>query len=313
MSVGLRPRLAAPVGVRCTFSRSLAILFALCALLLPGLPAHAGLFLSVELRESYDDNVIGLTADNRTGTTGPLQGSVSSVGAAAMNGKLGGMPGPGGGGGAGTTTVQQKGDFSTNFFANIGYDRDLGERTTAFLEVSVDHTRFTTYADFDFTIGTASAGATRRLSDIFSLKAAVYGSVKNFANNLRDGTAYGVGIALRERFSPSFWAKQYCDIEQNRADSPSYSYLGSSAGISAGYDITEASTLSAGYTYFLRDYRDVAPAVTVVSQLAFVEWATDLNASWSVALGYDREWADSNIPDTATTNNRYRVGIRYAY
>jgi len=280
--------------------------------------AHAELFLSLEVRESYDDNVIGLTADNRAGTTGPARGGMAGVSGQSLKGGLDGIPGPGGGGsGSGTTgtstAVEQKGDFSTNLYANIGYDRDLGERTTTFLEVSVDHTRFSTYSDFDFTIGTASAGATRRLSDILSVRAAAHCSWKNFENDLRDGTAYGAGIALRERFSPSFWAKQFYDVEQNSADSPDYSYFGQSAGIAAGYDVTDASTLSVGYTYFLRDYREIAPAVTVTSQLASLDLMTDLSASWSVSIGYEHEWADSNIPGTATTNNRYRVGIRYDY
>jgi len=297
----------------CIITRVRTILIVLCSIPVISATAHAELFLSLEARESYDDNVIGLTADNRAGTTGPFRGGMASLTAAQMQGGPSGMPGPGGSGGTGTTSVQQKGDFSTNLFANIGYDGKLGSGLTPFVQGTVDHTRFNTYSEFDFTIATVSAGAGKAISDRISVTVQANGSWKNFANDLRDGTAYGGSIAIRERLSPSFRAKQFYEIEQNRADASFYSYFGQSAGITAGLDVTERSTVGIGYTYFLRDYREAAPPVTVTSQLASLDWVMDLSDYWSIAAGYDREWADSDIPDTATTNNRYWVGIRYEY
>jgi hypothetical protein len=211
------------------------------------------------------------------------------------------------------TTVEEKGDFSTNLYALIGYDWDIGSDLKPFVQGSVDHTAFQTYSVFDFTIATMSAGVSRWFSDVISARVAGYGSVKDYGNDLRDGTAYGAGVTLRERLSPSFWAKQRYEIEQNNADSPDYTYLGQSLGITLGWDMTIGSTFSAGYTVFFRDYNASSPSVTVTSQIASLGWTADLSDEWSFLVGYDHEWSDSNIPGTATINNRYTVGIRYDY
>ena len=300
-----------------------AALLVLCSMPAISVPAHAGVFLTLEVQESYDDNVIGLTADNRASTTSPVSGGMASLTASSSKGGLDGIPGPGaGGGGTGgmgtgptgtVTTVEKKGDFSTNLYASVGYDWDLGNGTRPFVLGSADHVRFNTYSQFDFTITDVSAGLSPRFSESFSVTVLATGSLKNYENDLRDGTAYGGKITFRERMSPSFWAKQFYRIEQNEADAAYYSYFGQSAGITAGYDVTQRSWLSIGYTYYLRDYRDSAPAVTVTSQIASLDWATELTASWSISLAYDHEWADSDIPDTASTNNRYSAGIRYDY
>lgn len=289
-------------------------LFVLCSIAAINTSAHAEVFLSLEAQESYDDNVIGLTADNRISTSGHPGGGMSGLTALSLKGGLDGIPGPGGSGSGGTvTTVEKKGDFSTNLYANIGYDGDLGGDVRPFVQGTVDHTRFNTYSDFDFTIATVSAGASRRFSDIVSVRAVAYGSVKDYGNDLRDGTAYGAGVTLRERFSPAWWAKQRYEIEQNDADSPYYRYFGQSLGITLGCDMTVGSTVSAGFTFFLRDYNASAPSVTVTSQIVSLGWSADLSYAWSFLVSYDHEWSDSDLPGTATTNNRYTMGIRYDY
>ena len=290
----------------------------LCALVAGSGSAHANLYMTFEVQESYCDNVIGLLADNRSGTSGSgaaLMGSQPAQ--AALQGGLDGlqMRGPGGGMGSGGPGAADgdRGDFSTNLYANIGYDWDLGSRTRALLEGSVEHTRYNTFSDFDFTIVTAGTGISRSFTDRFLAKVMVRGSTKDYGNDLRDGTAYGAGLTLRERFSERLWSRQFYEIEQNDADSPEYTHLRQTAGVALGCDLSKDSVLTAGYAYYLRDYDAAPPAVTVTSQIASVTWLTDISRSWSVLINYEHEWADSSVPDTAISSNTYTVGIRYAY
>jgi hypothetical protein len=310
--------------VTCSLHRRslVSALFVLCSIAAVSSSARAELYLSLEARESYDDNVIGLTADNRVGTSGAASGGVSTHHTAqaltetlvSTPGQTGMSTGAHGSGMGGTVTAgEERGDFSTNLYANIGYDWEIGSDTRPFVQGTVDHTSFSTYSEFNFTIATVSAGVSRRLSDIVSIRASGYGSVKDYDNDLRDGTAYGAGVTLRERFSPSWWARQRYEIEQNDADSPFYRYFGQSLGITLGWDMTIGSTFSAGYTVFLRDYIESSPPVTVTSQIASLGWAAALDDAWSFLAGYDHEWSDSDIPGTAITNNRYTAGIRYEY
>jgi hypothetical protein len=297
----------------------------ICSFLAGAGSAHAGLYMTFELQETYCDNVIGLLADNRGGTAvagaapmnalatqTTLPGGIDNIRGQSASSR---MIGPGGGPGTGGsgTAAADRGDFSTNLYANIGYDWELGSRTRTMLEGSVDHTRYNTFSDFDFTIVTAGAGISRSLTDRVLAQVMAWGSTKDYGNDLRDGTAYGAGLTFRERFSEQLWSRQTYEIEQNNADSPEFTHLRHSAGVVLGYDLSDDSTLSARYTYYLRDYNAAPPTVTVTSQIASVTWRTDISQSWNLLISYDHEWADSSIPDTATSSNTYSLGIRYDY
>jgi len=94
----------------------------ICSFLAGAGSAHAGLYMTFELQESYCDNVIGLLADNRGGTA--VSGSAAMSGLATQITPPGGiddirgqsagsrMIGPGGGpgtGGSGTAAAQNRG------------------------------------------------------------------------------------------------------------------------------------------------------------------------------------------------------------
>jgi hypothetical protein len=278
--------------------------------------AHAEFYLTAEVQESYNDNVVGLTADTRTGGSG-TGGSVSGLSGPSQKGSRGGMPGTDGGGGVvsgGTgTTIVDEGDFSTNIYAKIGYEGDLGRTLTAFAEGSIDYSRYSTYSDFNFTIATAGAGLLWRSADRFTVKVTARAKAKDYGNDLRDGSAYGGIISFRERISRLFWSRQFYEIEQNDADSPDYTYFGQTAGIDLGFDITDNSTLIAAYSYALRDYNGAEPFIKVTSQIASLIWLADITRSWGVTAAYDHEWDDSTVPGTAVSSNIYTLGLRYSY
>jgi hypothetical protein len=277
---------------------------------IPNTTGAAELTVSAEVSESYEDNVIGLTADNPNVGVGNRGGGGLTMGGMNLKGGMNTIPGVGGGAGGG---VQRTGDFTTGLYADIGWDHDLTDATGLLILASVEHKAYKTYSEFDFTIGTLSAGITHQFLEGVTGRFAARLSGKDFDGTVRDSTAYGVTASLRERLSAKLWLKETLDFEQNKSHSSIYDYTGASAGIKAGYDLSEQQTLSAGYSYLLRDFKDSAPAFKLTSQVASLHWTLDLNDDWSILAGYDHEWADSTIPNTATTNNIYTIGLRYEY
>jgi len=293
----------------------LLVLFRGCAVLLLTVivlwptGAAAELSFSFEVNGKYEDNVIGLTADNPNfsgGSRGGLAG-----GGMSLKGGMPNIPGMGGAGTGGGT--QSQGDFSTNLYADIGSDHDVADATSILFLLSVEHKSYSEFTDFDFTIGTVSADISHRFSAMLTGRIGLNAALKDFKDSIRDSTAFGASAGLKERLSDPFWLKQTIDIEYNSATSSLYNYTGTSAGIRAGYDISDSQQVSVGYSYLVRDFTNNTPAFKLTSQVISLDWTLDLNDEWTVLAGYDRERADSNIPNTATTNNIYTAGIRYEY
>jgi hypothetical protein len=181
------------------------------------------------------------------------------------------------------------------------------------LLLSAEHRSYYKFSDFDLTTGTVSADMSHHFSEMLTGRIGLYASLKDFKGSLRDSTAYGVSAGLKERLSDPFWLKQTIDIEYSSATSSLYSYTGTSAGIRAGYDLSDSQQISVGYSYLVRDFKNSTPAFKLTSKVASADWSLDLTDAWSVMAGYAREWADTNIEHTATSNNIYTVGIGYAY
>ncbi|MDH4163797.1 MAG: hypothetical protein OEW15_14090 [Nitrospirota bacterium] len=305
-----------------TKSGTLMLIAAVTLLLFTYSSAEAGLVFSFDVQESYNDNVIGLVQDNpNTGGTsggggmGGMAGGMSIL--QAQQGGLNDNPGGTGtstGTGTGTTSSQteQQGDFSTSLSADIGSKISWGEKTDILVLGAVSHTSFATYDEFDFTVGSLSAGITRRFTELLSGRCSLKAAAKDFKSDLRDSTAFGASAGLKETVSDSIWFKQTYEFERNRADSPLYSYYGHSGTAWIGFSPSENTSLDLGYGYLSRTY-DLPVDFTVTTQTVSVFFGVDLSDSWSFSLGYDHEMADSNVPDTATTNNVYSVGLRYDY
>lgn len=277
--------------------------------------AEAKLLFSFELTESYNDDVIGLVQDNPN-TGGMLGGSGGMLGMSggmyalsAQQGGLNSNPGGTGTGTGGGKSVRQ-GDFSTSLTADIGSKTAWGEETDVLVLAAVSHTSFRTYNEFDFTVGSLSAGISSQFGDILSGKLSLKTAAKDFENPLRDSTAFGVAAGLKESLTDDLWLRQSYEFERNSADSPLYSYRGHAATCWIGFAPTESTSLDLGYGYLLRQY-DSPADFEVTTQSVSASFTVDLNDSWSVSIGYDLEMADSNLPDTATNNNIFTVGLRY--
>jgi hypothetical protein len=286
-----------------------SVVLVLCLAVFWPAAAAAELSFSFGVTEKYEDNVIGLTADNPNIAGGPRGGV--TAGGMRLKGGMTGVPGSGGaaaGGGA-----QKQGDLSTSFYADIGSDHDVTGATSLLFLLSAEHTAYSTLSQFDFTIGTLSAGIRHRFSETFSGTFALNASLKDFQGSDRDGTAFGASAGLKEDLSDSFWLKQTIDIEYSTATTSVFAYSGGSAGIHGGYDLSDNQQLWIGYSYLVRNYQNSTPADKLTSQVASASWSLDLSEDWYVMARYDHEVDRLQVSGTSATNNIYSIGLYYQY
>ena len=296
---------------RTAFQWLIIVITATMAVLAPAVAVRAELSFNAEIRETYEDNVLGLVSDNPN-VTGPVPQAPPII----LR-----IKGPQDDAISGITTTpgvvapaaRAKGDFSTNINADIGSTTELTNNLSLLLKADVQHTSYQTVKQFDFTIGAVRAGVSSYLTDEILAKALVRVAIKNFDKNLRNSTAYGATVSLKETLIPSFWLKQVYDYELNDANDSLFSYQGDSLSLWAGYSVTEKSSVGLGYSYLVRNFDKVPPVLKLTTQTVSLDWTWDFYDKWSLSVGYDLEKADSNVPDSATTNNVYSVGLLFSY
>ncbi len=284
--------------------------FAVLFLYLTAVPdARAGIFYDVSVKGTYEDNVVGLLSDKRGGTA-----AMPSTGPGMMGAIMGGPGGMGGMGGSipQDTGVQSKGDYSMNFFADIGGSTDVAAGTYLFLIGSLQHTSYNTFTDFDNTIGGLTGGLDKDLGKIVTVRLAINGSIKNYRDSDRDSTSYGPVVTVKEQFTPAFWLKESYYYEKNNADSPFFTYSGNQAGIWGGWLVLPKTTLLLGYSYLVRDY-DQPSGFQVTSNTLSAGIGQELVKRWFLDAQYDRQMSDSNVPGTSSTDNIVSLGVRYSY
>ncbi len=293
---------------RRTMNAALVLCLGLC-LYLPSVPAEgADLFYDVSIRGTYESNVVGLLSDKRGGAAG-APAPMGPMMAAPM------VPGMGPGmGGSVPQDVgsQSKSDTSLNLFADIGGSTEVASGTYAFLMASAQHTSYSSFTDFDSTIGGLSVGLTKRLGKIVTARVEMIGSIKRYNDSVRDGSAYGPAVTLKEQFTPLFWLKEGYFYEKNNADSPTFSYTANSASIWGGYLLLPKTTVLAGYTYLVRSY-DAPSGFEVTANTVSLGLQYEFLKRWFIDTQYDNQRSDSNVAGTSSTDNIVSLGVRYSY
>lgn len=274
--------------------------------------AQAEIFYDAAIKGAYEDNVVGLLSDKRGGYAGmPYTNGYNYSGMMMAQGMGPGSMGMGGNVPQDTGT-QSKSDTSINLFADIGSSTKINPDTALFLIGSAQHTSYSTYTRFDYTIGGLSTGIYREFGDVFSGKFAINGGIKRYQDSQRNSSAYGATLSLKERITPIFWLRETYDYEQNNADSPLFTYSGNSGSIWAGLSATPGTTFLLGYNYLVRDYNEPSGFKVTASTISLgVEH--ELVKKWYIDARYDHQISDSNVPGTNTTDNIISLGLRYNY
>ena len=269
--------------------------------------AQAGIFYNVEVKGIYEDNVIGLLSDKRGGTAGvttaPGPGMMSAMSMTGMGGQTPQYLG---------SSSQSNSDTSINLFANLGSTTRIADDTWLFFAGGVQHTSYSSFTQFDSTIGSLSTGINKGLGDIVTARLAINGAIKGYNDSQRNSSAYGANLLFKERFAPSFWLKESYDYEKNSADSPFFTYQGNAASIWAGYLVAPPATVLLGYNYLVRIFDQPSDFKVTAQTISLgLEW--ELMRKWFLDAQYDHQVSDSNVPGTNTTDNIYSIGLRYSY
>jgi hypothetical protein len=301
------------------FSEVLLGSFLFCFVLFPT-QVFAGLILDAELRFTYEDNVVGILSDQRGQVSGSSGGGLGRMPAPAgfsskRNGQ-GGYNGSGMGTGTGTGSTSSSslspGDYSATLFAEVGGYLDVGKSSSLFAKGFAEHTAYDTYTDLDATIGGISIGMSTGFTEILSTSLSAFGKVKRFGDSARDGNSYGGTLSLRQKFTPSFWLREFGEYERNDATDAFFNYDGLRVGASAGYFLTQKTLILMGYNYLLREYDEPAGS-NLKAHTAILSVEFELGKTWAVAGEYDFQISEDNITHTIMRDNIYSLALRYSY
>jgi hypothetical protein len=285
-----------------------AFLLSVCIILLIPAQALAGILLNAELKLTYEDNVVGLLSDQQRGS-GSSGGGMPGVMLAPGMGGMGG--GNGRYTGAGSSTASP-GDFSATLSAEAGGYQAVGKRSEVFVKGFAEHTSYDTYTDLDATIGGISTGINMGMGkDVFA-RFAVLGKVKRFGDSQRNSTSYGGNVSLKEKLTPEFFLREFGAYEKNDADTASFSYAGTTIGLSAGYSLSPKTTASVGYSYLVERY-DEPSGAEIQTNSVFLGAEHTLLKSWAVAAEYDLQVSKVTATGTNNTDNVFSVALRYSY
>ncbi len=283
-------------------------------------PVFAGLILDADLRLTYEDNVVGILSDQR----GQVSGGSGGSGIGPMSMRAGGMGGNGSGqggyngsgsssgSGSATDSSLSPGDFSATLFAEAGGYMDVGKSSSLFAKGFAEYTAYDTYTDLDATIGGISIGMSTRLTTILSGGLSFFGKVKRFGDSARDGNSFGGVLSLKQRFTPSFWLREFGEYEKNDAKDPFFNYVGTRIGAGAGYSLTQKTLVLFGYNYLVREYDEPAGS-NLKAHTAFFNVEQALGRSWAVAGEYDFQASKDNVANTIMRDNIYSLSLRYSY
>lgn len=285
--------------------------------------AAAGLILDAGVRFTYEDNVIGLLSDQQAAASGGSGNggsmNVSGIRAGAMNGNgPQGYPNTGGsGGGSGTGTAtggtgESPSDYSSTVSAEAGWFTSLRESSTFFMKGFALYQAYGRYTFLDTTQGGISIGIGSDVSKNILLNASLFGAMKSFDDTLRNSTAYGGSLSLKERLTPSFWFRQVAEYERNDADNALFSYSGISGGLAMGYGFSAKTQVTLGYNYLVRAF-DEPTGQEMRTGTVYLGIDQPMGKNWTVSLEYDYQESRDSVTGATMANNMYSLALRYDY
>ena len=270
--------------------------------------AFAGLILGAEIKGVYEDNASGSLSNGRTASGSGMNSGGGTMMQAKGMGGMGGMGGsqPQSAGSASRSSA----DFSSEVSTEAGGFMDLGAATAFFTKGFAQRTTYNKFSEFNSTSAGASAGASISMGDGMSGLLSFYGKVKRYGDANRNSTAYGASFNLKQKPLPALSLGERIGYEDNRADAASFSYRGTMAGITAGYEVTATIFLLPGYSYLVQDFSTFgSKLVTTTASLGLEK---RLAREWSIEGAYDLQ---SSKPDggTAIRDNILSLALRYNY
>jgi hypothetical protein len=279
--------------------------------------AQAELILGAEFRVTVEDNIVGLLSGN-TGASGIGGGGgamgAPMVGAGGMG--FGGGPGSGTGSGSGNYTGSgslSPGDISVTAAMELGGIMEQRNNLSFFAKSFAERTDYQTYSEYDSSIAGVTAGMIAWSRGILSLRVAGFDKIRRYDNDPdRDGTEYGGSASLKQLVTDKLWLREAAEYETYRASRQDFSYRGTTARFTTGYDLTDDLFATAGYGFQAQHYQDSA-ATALRTRTAALGMDYALTYHWSTILLYERQTTDAGTSDVVTRNNMVSLAIRWDY
>ncbi len=201
--------------------------------------------------------------------------------------------------------------YSTLSAAFGGYTEVAGPGVYLFAKGGADVFSYKDNTELNETAGFVNVGVFRQFSDVLSAQAMARGKIRNYKEPDRDSKVLGGALELAQQVTEKFSVHEGYEYEKNNARSDNFTYGGHWAGLWTRLKVTESSSLSLGYSYFLRKFEDATRFElrqhTLSANLSFgIMPKTYLN------IGYDYLINTSNDFDTSN-NNILSAGLRYSY
>lgn len=270
----------------------------------------AGMILDAQIKLTYEDNVVGLLSDQRRIQGVPGGGTPGN--SAMMAQGIGGMGGNHSRYTGVASSADSPGDFSATLYAEAGGYQPVTNNADIFVVGFAGNQTYNTYTDLNETRGGASAGIATILNSNISGRAVIFGQVKRFGDGQRDSTSYGGTLGLKEKVKPEVWLREFVSYEKNDANSPFFTYNGTTVGIDVGYSVTKQTLLSAGYSYLVEKYDQPSGADIKENTVSF-NAEHSLAKSWALAGEYDLQISKVSATGTTNTDNIFSVALRYSY
>lgn len=270
----------------------------------------AGMILDAQIKLTYEDNVVGLLSDQRRiqGVPGggtPGNSAIMAQGIGGMGGNHSRYTGTG-------SSTNSPGDFSATLYAEAGGYHPVTNNADIFVVGFAGNQTYNTYTDLNEIRGGASAGIATILNSNISGRAVIFGQVKRFGDSQRDSTSYGGTLGLKEKVKPDVWLREFVSYEKNNANSPFFTYNGTTVGIGVGYSVTKQTLLSAVYSYLVEKY-DQPSGADIKENTVYFNAEHFLAKSWALAGEYDLQISKVSATGTTNTNNIFSVALRYSY
>jgi hypothetical protein len=291
---------------------------AACVFCFPAIAA-AGLILDAGLRFAYEDNVVGLLSDQQGGVVSgknQYNGNRSAtLGAYGYGNGNGGYPNSNPTSTASpafTHSNESPADYSTTLSAEVGWFTSLGRSSTVFIKGFALHQAYGTHTFLDTTQGGMGAGVGTDKAKNIVLNISAFGTMRTFEDKLRNSSAYGGNMALKEHITPSLRFRQFADYELNDADNALFSYSGISGGVGLEYGFSTKTMLTLGCNYLVRKFDEPA-GQELRTGTAYFGIDQTIGKDWTVSVEYNHQESRNNLAAMTMRNNVYSVGFRYDY
>lgn len=213
-----------------------------------------------------------------------------------------------------TSKDNQLRDTHTNLSASAVYYTTLGEGNSTYFigQVGAQSSYYHRYSNLHNSMANASVGLYKQFSSAWSGQFTGRGYTRETRQRARDANGWGTTLELKNQLTPTVWVKGVADYENSDANASYFSYTAQTLGLSLGYLPWQNTFINVGFSEVKRDF-NTAIAFHTTTHTLFTEVSQKLAKNWYVTGSYAYQNNESNIANTAYTNQILSLGVAFSY